>query len=78
MEEILRLMIEGLVDNKEDISIKKNEDGNHVKFEVSVAPDEMGKIIGKRGKIAQAIRTIMKPVASKDRKTIDVEFVDTK
>lgn len=76
MEEILKLMIESLVDNKDLISIKQTNDGDHVKFEVSVAQDEMGKIIGKRGKTAQAIRTIMKPVASKERKTVDIEFID--
>ena len=76
MEEILKLLIENLVDDKDSISINKTENNDLVKFEVSVAENEMGKIIGRRGKIAQAIRTIMKPVASKEHKIIEIDFVD--
>ena len=76
MEDILRLIVENLVDDKESISINKIENGNKVRFEVSVTQKEMGRIIGRRGVIAQAIRTIMKPVASKERKMVEVEFLD--
>lgn len=76
MDEILKKIVESLVDDKDSISIKKTENGDHVRFDVTVASDEMGKIIGRRGKIAQAIRTLMKPVASKEHKTVEVEFLD--
>ena len=60
MEEILKVIISNLVDNKEAVSIEKNEvDGREI-YKVKVAQDEMGKIIGRQGKIAQSIRTIMK------------------
>jgi predicted RNA-binding protein YlqC (UPF0109 family) len=65
MEEILKVIISNLVDNKEAVSIEKNEvDGREI-YKVKVAQDEMGKIIGRQGKIAQSIRTIMKSLGSK-------------
>ncbi|MBR3134584.1 MAG: KH domain-containing protein [Clostridia bacterium] len=76
MENILRLIIENLVDNKEAISINSSEDGNHVKYEVSVAKEEMGRVIGRQGKIAHSIRTLMKSVASRENKKVDIEFVE--
>ena len=76
MENILRLIIENLVDNKDAITINSSEDDNLVKYEVSVAKDEMGRVIGKQGKIAHSIRTLMKSVASKENKKVDIEFVE--
>lgn len=76
MEEILKVIISNLVDNKEAVSIEKNEvDGREI-YKVKVVQDEMGKIIGRQGKIAQSIRTIMKSLGSKMHKRVEVEFVD--
>lgn len=76
MEEILKVIISNLVDNKEAVSIEKNEvDGREI-YKVKVAQDEMGKIIGRQGKIAQSIRTIMKSLGSKMHKRVEGEFVD--
>ena len=77
MEEILRVIIENLVEKKRSISIESiNKDEKTVVFKVKVAKDEMGKVIGKQGKIAHSIRTVMKAVASKENKKVEVEFVD--
>ncbi len=76
MEEILKTIIENLVDNKDAISIEKVEGDFKDVYKIKVDQSEMGKIIGKQGKIAQAIRTIAKSLAAKDKKRIDVEFVD--
>ncbi len=77
MEEILRVIIENLVEKKDSISIESiNKDEKTVVFKVKVAKDEMGKVIGKQGKIAHSIRTVMKAVASKENKKVEVEFVD--
>lgn len=76
MEEILKTIIENLVDNKEAISIEKVEGDFKDVYKIKVDQSEMGKIIGKQGKIAQAIRTIAKSLGAKDKKRIDVEFVD--
>ena len=76
MEEILRTIIENLVENKDAISIEKVEEDFKDVYKVKVDKDEMGKVIGRQGKIAQAIRTIVKSLGAKEKKRIDVEFVD--
>lgn len=76
MEEILRTIIENLVDNKEAISIEKVEEDYKEIYKVKVDQNEMGRIIGKQGKIAQAIRTIIKSLGAKEQKKVEVEFVD--
>lgn len=75
MKEILQSIIENLVDDKEKIEIKEVSGEQSIVFEVKVAENDMGKIIGKQGKIANSIRTIMKAVASKEKKKISVEFI---
>ena len=76
MEEILKTVIENLVDNKEEISIEQVENDNVITLKVKVSQDEMGKVIGKQGKIAHSIRTLMKAVGAKEQKKVSVEFVD--
>lgn len=75
MKEILQSIIENLVDNKDKVEIKEISGEQSIVFEVKVAECDMGKIIGKQGKIANSIRTIMKAVASKERKRISIEFI---
>lgn len=76
MQDILQTIIENLVDNREAVSIEKIEEDYKEIYKVKVAPEEMGKVIGKQGKIAGAIRTILKSLGAKEHKKIDVEFVD--
>ncbi len=76
MEEVLRTIIENLVENKDAISIEKVEEDYKEIYKVKVDQNEMGRIIGKQGKIAQAIRTIIKSLGAKEQKKVEVEFVD--
>ena len=76
MEEILKTIIENLVDNKEAISIEKVEESYKEVYKVKVDQSEIGRVIGKQGKIAQAIRTIMKSLGAKEQKKVEVEFVE--
>ena len=76
MEETLKIMIEDLVDNKNEFEITSEENGNRVNFKVKVNKDEMGKVIGRQGKIAHSIRTVMKAVGNKEQKKVEVEFLD--
>ena len=76
MKEILQTIIESLVDDKSAVVINEIAGEQSVVFEVKVAESDMGKIIGKQGVIAKAIRTIMKAVASKENKRVSVEFLD--
>ncbi len=75
MKEILQTIIENLVDDKEAISINEVQEEKSIIYEVKVAEGDMGKVIGKQGKIAQSIRTVMKALASKEHKRITVEFI---
>ncbi len=66
----------GIVDKPEEIVIAEKIDGDHITLELSVAPDDMGKVIGKHGKIARAIRQIMKTAASNCGKKITISIKD--
>lgn len=76
MKEALETIISSLVDDKEAIEIKETAGEKSVIFEVKVAKGDMGKIIGKDGKIAKSIRIIMKALAAKEEKRVVVEFID--
>lgn len=74
MKEILSIILNNLADNKDAIEIVETEKENHIDFNVKVASTDMGKIIGRQGKIAKSIRTLMKSLASKEKKTVSIEF----
>ena len=76
MKETLELIINSLVNDKEAVSINEIDGEKSVIFEVKVAKNDMGKVIGKEGRIAKAIRTIMKSLAAKEEKRITIEFID--
>jgi predicted RNA-binding protein YlqC (UPF0109 family) len=77
MEDVLKVIVENLVENKDAIKIVKEEQENGIiKFKVTVAQDEMGKVIGKQGKVAQSIKSLMRAVGGKEQKKVEVEFVD--
>ena len=76
MKETLELIINSLVNDKEAVSINEIDGEKAVIFEVKVAENDMGKVIGKEGRIAKAIRTIMKSLAAKEEKRITIEFID--
>ena len=73
MKEVLETIIKSLVDNKSAVEIKEIEEDKKVTFEVKVDEKDFGKIIGKQGKIAQSIRTIMKSLSNKK---VNVEFLE--
>lgn len=75
MKEILETIILNLVDNKEAVEVKELDGEKSVVFEVKVADGDMGKIIGKQGRIAKSIRNVMKAVASREQKRVSVEFI---
>lgn len=75
MEELLKIIISNLVDNKDAVEITKKEDEKTTTFEVKVAKEDMGKVIGKQGRLAKSIRTVMKSVAGKEHKKVLVEFL---
>lgn len=79
MKDILETIVKHLVENQDAVKITevtKPENENLIEFKVNVAKEDMGKIIGKQGKNARAIRTVMKSVAAKERKKLDIEFAE--
>ena len=75
MKEILQTIILNLVDNKEAVEIKETQGERNIVLEVKVAEEDMGKVIGKQGRLAKSIRTLMKAVATKEQKKVTVEFM---
>ena len=75
MKETLEVIIKSLVDNKEAVTITEKNEASNLVLEVKVANEDMGKVIGKQGKIAHAIRTVMKAVSAKEHKKASVEFI---
>ena len=76
MKEALETIITSLVSDPSKVSINQVDGERSVTFEVKVAEGDMGKVIGKEGRIAKAIRTIMKAQAAKEGTRVSVEFVD--
>ena len=75
MKEILQTIILNLVDNKEAVEIKETQGERNIVLEVKVAEEDMGKVIGKQGRLAKSIRTLIKAVATKEQKKVTVEFM---
>ena len=75
MEGILKTIIESLVDQKDQVQITRVDDEKGVLLKVKVADEDMGKVIGKQGRMAKSIRTIMKAVAIKENKKVQIEFI---
>lgn len=76
MKDSLETIINSLVDDVSGVSINEMDGEKSVVFEVKVAQSDMGRVIGKEGRIAKAIRTIMKALAAKEGKKVSVEFID--
>ena len=75
MKELLLYMAKNLVDSPDSVSVTEIE-GETTVLELRVAPEDMGKLIGRQGRIAKEIRTIVKPVAQRSGQKVSVEIVD--
>jgi uncharacterized protein len=73
---VLDHVVRALVDEPESVTIEVIEGRRGVTLEVRVAPGDMGRLIGKRGRTAQAIRAVVRAAASRDGVSVDVDFVD--
>ena len=74
MKQLLEVIASALVDNPDEVVVTEPEDENEIVLSLKVAPDDMGKVIGKQGKIAKAIRTVVRASASKSDKKILVDI----
>lgn len=75
MKELLIYIAQSLVDDPDAVVVKETETDNAITYQLSVGEGDMGKVIGKQGKIAKAIRTIMKTAAIKTNKKVTVEII---
>lgn len=75
MKELVEVIAKALVDNPDEVVVTEKEDGKNITVELHVAADDMGKVIGKQGRIAKAIRSVVKAASSKDNKKVDVEII---
>ena len=74
MKEVLETIIKNLVDTPEAVDIKEVEGEKNIIFEVKVAEKDFGKIIGRQGKIAKAIKTLSKALGAKEGRRVEIEF----
>lgn len=75
MGELVEFIAKSLVDNPTEVKVSEVEGDQSIVIELKVAPEDMGKIIGKQGRIAKAIRTVVKAASIKDNKRVVVEIV---
>ncbi len=75
MKEIVEIIAKSLVDHPESVVVDEKTDESQSVLELHVAQEDMGKVIGKQGRIAKAIRTVAKAAATRENKKITVEII---
>lgn len=76
MIELVKYIAKALVDNPGEVKVHQREEEDAYVIELTVAPDDMGKVIGKQGRIAKAIRTVVKAASYKSDKKYVVDIID--
>ena len=74
MRELVEVIAKALVDHPEEVVVTEKTEGNALVLEVKVADSDMGKVIGKQGRIAKAIRAVVKAAAAKEDKKVIVDI----
>lgn len=75
MKELVKVIAMALVDHPDQVVVTEEETENAIVVELRVAPEDMGKVIGKQGRIAKSIRTVVKAASTKDDKKVVVEIL---
>ena len=75
MKELVEVIAKALVENPDEVIVTQKEEGKNITIELHVASSDMGKVIGKQGRIAKAIRSVVKAASSKDNRRVDVEII---
>ena len=76
MEELVRFIAKNLVDEPDSVVVESREEGDTVVISLSVAPSDMGKVIGRQGRIAKAIRTVVKAASVREDKKYMVDIIE--
>ena len=75
MKNLIEILVKALVDKTDSVVVNEVADGDTVTFEVTVDPDDLGKIIGRQGRVANALRIVAKAAAVKDHKNVYVKIL---
>ena len=75
MKELVEVIAKALVDNPDEFVVTEKKDGRNIMIELHVAPSDMGKVIGKQGRIAKAIRAVVKAASTRENIKVEVEIV---
>ena len=76
MKELLTYVARNLVDNPDQVSVSQYESDGETVLELRVAPEDMGKVIGRQGRIAKEIRTLIRSVAQRSGQRVSVDIID--
>ena len=76
MKDLIEYIAKSLVDHPEDVQVREAGGGSRVRIELSVAKDDMGRVIGKGGKVANSIRTLLRVAAEKEGKQATLDVVE--
>ena len=75
MKELVEVIAKALVDNPDEVVVTEKQEGKNIVVELHVAPSDMGKVIGKQGRIAKALRCVVKAASFNENQRVDVEIV---
>ena len=78
MKDLVEIIAKSLVDNPEEVHVNEIQGEQGLILELRVAPEDMGKVIGKQGRVAKAIRTVVKAAALNENRKVVVEIIDVK
>lgn len=75
MKSLIEILVKALVDKPDEVVVNEVDEGSTITYEVTVAEDDLGKVIGKQGRVANAIRTVAKAAAMKSHKSVYVKIL---
>ncbi|MEW6287498.1 MAG: KH domain-containing protein [Chloroflexota bacterium] len=76
MKELIEYIAKSLVDHPEEVQVREMGNGSRIRIELSVAKDDMGRVIGKGGKVANSIRTLLRVAAEREGKQVTLDVVE--
>ena len=76
MKELVEAIAKSLVDHPEDVRVEEKQQDRQVTLELHVDEDDMGKVIGRQGRIAKAMRTVVKAAATRENKKVSVDIIE--
>lgn len=76
MKELVELLVKSLVDHPESVHVQKQENAGTILLEVQVAPDDIGKVIGRQGKVIKSLRSVVRACGVRDGKRVNVELTE--